>query len=96
MGILTHSPLAGGWVSGSWSTDSSRTSSAQQRLAARLDDMSLPDNQRKLDAVRQLSQLAKGAGVSMIELPLTSAPVGDRSCRVAWWLLHKAGSVRGG
>jgi hypothetical protein len=41
--------------------------------------MSLPDNQRKLDAVRQLSQLAKGAGVSMIELPLTSAPLGDRS-----------------
>jgi aryl-alcohol dehydrogenase-like predicted oxidoreductase len=34
MGILTYSPLAGGWLSGSWSADSSPTSPARQRLAA--------------------------------------------------------------
>ena len=54
MGILTYSPLAGGWLSGSWSADSSPTSPARQRLAARF-DMSLPENQRKLEAVEQLA-----------------------------------------
>jgi aryl-alcohol dehydrogenase-like predicted oxidoreductase len=41
MGILTYSPLAGGWLSGSWTADSSPTSPARQRLAARF-DMSWP------------------------------------------------------
>src|SRR3954451_7287255 len=50
MGTLTYSPLAGGWLSGSWTADSSPTSPARQRLAARF-DMSLPENQRKLEAV---------------------------------------------
>src|SRR4051812_2436837 len=36
MGILTYSPLGGGWLSGSWNADSSPTSPARQRLAARL------------------------------------------------------------
>src|SRR4029079_4060005 len=47
MGILTYSPLAGAWLSGSWSADSSPPSPARQRLAARF-DMELPENQRKL------------------------------------------------
>ena len=55
MGILTYSPLAGGWLSGGWSTDSSPTSPARQKLVARF-DMSLPDNQRKLNAVQRLAQ----------------------------------------
>ena len=87
MGILTYSPLAGGWLSGSWSADSSPTSPARQRLAARF-DMSLPENQRKLEAVEQLHKLADDAGVSMIELAIgfvvnhpgvTSAIVGPRT-----------------
>jgi aryl-alcohol dehydrogenase-like predicted oxidoreductase len=69
MGILTYSPLAGGWLSGSWSADSSPTSPARQRLVARF-DMSLPENQRKLEAVEQLAQIADDAGVSMIELAI--------------------------
>jgi aryl-alcohol dehydrogenase-like predicted oxidoreductase len=86
MGILTYSPLAGGWLSGSWGADSSPTSPARQRLAARF-DMSLPDNQRKLDAVQKLAQVADDAGVSMIELAIafvvnhpgvTSAIIGPR------------------
>jgi aryl-alcohol dehydrogenase-like predicted oxidoreductase len=69
MGILTYSPLGGGWLSGSWSADSSPTSPARQRLAKRF-DMSLPENQRKLEAVRQLQRVADDAGVSMIELAI--------------------------
>jgi aryl-alcohol dehydrogenase-like predicted oxidoreductase len=56
-------------VSGRWTTDSSPTSPARQRLAARF-DMSLPDNQRKLEAVEQLAQVADEAGVSLIELAI--------------------------
>jgi aryl-alcohol dehydrogenase-like predicted oxidoreductase len=87
MGILTYSPLSGGWLSGSWTADSSPTSPARQRLAARF-DMSLPENQRKLEAVDALQQVADDAGVSMIELAIafvvnhpgvTSAIIGPRT-----------------
>src|SRR3954462_7576308 len=87
MGILTYSPLAGGWLSGSWSANSSPTSPARKRLAARF-DMSLPENQRKLEAVEQLQEVADDAGVTMIELAIafginhpgvTSAIIGPRT-----------------
>ena len=50
--------------------------------------MSLPENQRKLEAVEQLAQVADDAGVSMIELAIafvvnhpavTSAIIGPRT-----------------
>src|SRR3954451_13720951 len=87
MGTLTYSPLAGGWLSGTWSADSSPTSPARQRLAARF-DMSLPENQRKLQAVEHLQQVADDASLSMIELAIafvvnhpavTSAVIGPRT-----------------
>src|SRR4051794_11372560 len=87
MGILTYSPLSGGWLSGSWSADSSPTCPARQRLAARF-DMSLPENQRKLEAVEALAKVADDAGLSMIELAIafvvnhpgvTSAIIGPRT-----------------
>ena len=87
MGILTYSPLAGGWLSGSWTADSSPTSPARQRLVARF-DMSLPENQRKLEAVEQLAKVADEAGVPLIELAIafvvnhpavTSAIIGPRT-----------------
>jgi aryl-alcohol dehydrogenase-like predicted oxidoreductase len=87
MGILTYSPLAGGWLSGTWTADSSPTSPARQRLAARF-DMSLPENQRKLEAVEQLQRVAEDAGLSLIELAIafvlnhpgvTSAIIGPRT-----------------
>jgi len=87
MGILTYSPLAGGWLSGSWSKDSAPTSPARQRLAKRF-DMDLPENQAKLAAVQQLQQVADDAGLSMIELAIgfvlnhpgvTSAIIGPRT-----------------
>lgn len=87
MGLLTYSPLAGGWLSGSWSSDSTPTSPARQRLAARF-DMSLPENQRKLEAVEQLAKVADDAGLPLIELAIafvvnhpavTSAIIGPRT-----------------
>jgi aryl-alcohol dehydrogenase-like predicted oxidoreductase len=87
MGILTYSPLAGGWLSGRWSADATPTSPARKRLAARF-DMSLAENQRKLEAVQALGEVAEDAGLSLIELAIgfvvnhpavTSAIVGPRT-----------------
>jgi aryl-alcohol dehydrogenase-like predicted oxidoreductase len=87
MGILSYSPLAGGWLSGRWSADATPTSPARQRLAARF-DMSLPENQRKLEAVEQLAKVADEAGIAVIELAIafvvhhpavTSAIIGPRT-----------------
>jgi aryl-alcohol dehydrogenase-like predicted oxidoreductase len=87
MGILTYSPLAGGWLSGSWTSDSTPTSPARQRLVARF-DMSLLENQRKLEATEQLGKVADDAGISLIELAIafvinhpavTSAIIGPRT-----------------
>ncbi|KYH43327.1 aldo/keto reductase [Branchiibius sp. NY16-3462-2] len=67
MGILSYSPLSGGWLSGKWGSTSSPASSA--RPSARF-DMSVPANQRKLEAVQALQQVADDAGISMIELSI--------------------------
>ena len=89
MGVLTYSPLAGGWLSGRWrkDTDLPTPSPARQRLVNRY-DMSLLVNQRKLDAAEALGQLAEEAGLSLIEMAIafvlnhpavTSAIIGPRT-----------------
>ena len=89
MGVLSYSPLAGGWLSGCYRQDATQgpTSAARQRLANRF-DLDLPENQRKLEAAGQLAQLADDAGISLIELAIafvlrhpavTSAIIGPRT-----------------
>jgi aryl-alcohol dehydrogenase-like predicted oxidoreductase len=87
MGTLTYSPLAGGWLSGRWRKQAAGTPTSSARPAARF-DMNLPENQRKLDVVEELAQLAEQAGMSLIELAIafvlrhpgvTSAIVGPRT-----------------
>jgi aryl-alcohol dehydrogenase-like predicted oxidoreductase len=71
MGVIPYSPLAGGWLSGRYREDAQDgpMSPARQRLANRF-DLSLPENQRKLDAVERLSRLADEAGLTLIQLAL--------------------------
>lgn len=89
MGVLTYSPLAGGWLSGRYRTDATEgpASEARKRLANRF-DLSLPENQRKLDAADQLAQLADEAGISLVQLAIafvlrhpaiTAAIIGPRT-----------------
>ena len=90
MGVLSYSPLAGGWLSGRYRAggdQSGPTSEARKRLANRF-DMSLPENQRKLDAADALAKLADEAGISLIEMAIafvlrhpaiTSAIIGPRT-----------------
>jgi aryl-alcohol dehydrogenase-like predicted oxidoreductase len=84
MGVIAYSPLAGGWLSGRYREDDATgpMSVARQRLANRF-DMSLRENQRKLDAAEQLAELADRAGLSLIEMaiafvlrhPAVTAPI---------------------
>ena len=72
MGVIPWSPLQGGWLSGRYRKDADvagPTSAARQRLTNRY-DLSLPANQRKLDAAEALAQLADEAGLALIQMAL--------------------------
>src|ERR671917_1812483 len=65
MGVIPWSPLGGGWLSGKWRLGADDlTSRRAQRLPERY-DLSLPENQRKLEAADALARLAEDAGMSL-------------------------------
>ena len=88
MGVMSYSPLTGGWLSGRWrKTTGQQSSSRAGRLPERF-DLSHPANQRKLDAVEELAQLADEAGITLIQLAIafvlrhpaiTAALIGPRT-----------------
>jgi len=87
MGVIPWSPLAGGWLSGKFRKGGENTSRRAERLPQRY-DMSLPGNQRKLEAVEQLAKLAEETGITLIEMALafvirhpavTAAIIGPRT-----------------
>ncbi len=75
MGVIPYSPLAGGWLSGRYRKGAEVTdpASAARRALANRFDMSLPANQRKLDATEQLAELADKAGLTLIQLAIAFA-----------------------
>jgi aryl-alcohol dehydrogenase-like predicted oxidoreductase len=78
MGVIPWSPLAGGWLSGQYRLGSDPPNSRRaERIPSRY-DMSLPGNQRKLEAADALAQVADEAGISLIEMAL------------AWVIRHPA------
>jgi aryl-alcohol dehydrogenase-like predicted oxidoreductase len=70
MGVLSYSPLAGGWLSGRWRKGAGQQSSTRAERIPERFDLSTPANQRKLDAVEQLAELAEGAGLTLIQLAI--------------------------
>lgn len=88
MGVIPWSPLAGGWLSGRYRLGAELpTSHRAERIPARY-DMSLPGNQRKLEAADRLATLAEQAGVSLVEMAIafvirhpavTAAIIGPRT-----------------
>jgi aryl-alcohol dehydrogenase-like predicted oxidoreductase len=88
MAVIPWSPLAAGWLSGKWRKGAEPPSSARADRFPRRYDLSLPANQRKLDAADALGRLADEAGLSLIHLALafvirhpavTSAIIGPRT-----------------
>jgi aryl-alcohol dehydrogenase-like predicted oxidoreductase len=88
MGVIPWSPLAGGWLSGGWRKGKEPPQSTRaQRLPQRY-DLTIPANQRKLEAAEALAQLADEAGMSLIHMALafvinhpavTAAIIGPRT-----------------
>jgi aryl-alcohol dehydrogenase-like predicted oxidoreductase len=88
MGVIPWSPLAGGWLSGKWRKDGSDNESRRAALLPQRYDLSLPGNQRKLDAADALGVLADKHGMSLIHLAIafvinhpavTAAIIGPRT-----------------
>jgi aryl-alcohol dehydrogenase-like predicted oxidoreductase len=89
MGVIVWSPLAGGWLSGRYRKDGeSPGSSRRAQMLPQRFDMSLPANQRKLEAVEALAKLAEETGISLVAMAIafaishpavTSAIVGPRT-----------------
>ncbi len=69
MGVLSWSPLAGGWLSGAFGSGKENTSRRSAMLPHHY-DMTMPGNQQKLEAVTALGEVADGAGLSLIQLAL--------------------------
>ena len=88
MGVIPWSPLAGGWLSGRYRKGVDAPGSTRsQRLPARY-DLSLPANQRKLEAADALGRLADEAGLTLIQMAIafvirhpavTAAIIGPRT-----------------
>ena len=88
MGVIPWSPLAGGWLSGGYRKDAEAPQSRRaQRIPGRY-DLSIPANQRKLEAADALGKLADEAGITLIEMALafvvrhpavTAAIIGPRT-----------------
>ncbi len=89
MGAIPWSPLAGGWLSGRYGAGGeSPGSSRRAQMIPQRYDMSIPANQRKLEAAQALGELAEESGMSLIELALafvinhpavTAAIIGPRT-----------------
>jgi aryl-alcohol dehydrogenase-like predicted oxidoreductase len=88
MGVIPWSPLAGGWLTGRYRLDSELPQSRRaERIPSRY-DMSIPGNQRKLEAADAVAKLAEEAGMTLIEMALafvtrhpavTAAIIGPRT-----------------
>jgi aryl-alcohol dehydrogenase-like predicted oxidoreductase len=102
MGVIPWSPLAGGWLTGRYRLGQDVPKSRRaERLPSRY-DMSVPGNQRKLEAADALAQLAEDSGMTLIEMALafvirhravTAAIIGPRTMEHLDSQLPAAGTV---
>ncbi|MCF7553695.1 aldo/keto reductase [Pseudonocardia sp. WMMC193] len=78
LGILTWSPLAGGWLSGRWRRGARVATSSRAAIMGSRHDQDIPANLAKRAAAEQVLDLAEAAGLSLVDLAL------------AWVLRHPA------
>ena len=88
MGVIPWSPLAGGWLSGKWRKGAEDLTSRRSAMLPARYDLSIPENQAKLDAADALGALADELGIPLIHLALafviehpavTAAIIGPRT-----------------
>jgi aryl-alcohol dehydrogenase-like predicted oxidoreductase len=88
MGVIPWSPLAGGWLSGRYRKGQEPPESTRAQRIPQRYDMSLPQNQRKLEIADQLAELAEEHGLTLIHMAVafviqhaavTAAIIGPRT-----------------
>jgi aryl-alcohol dehydrogenase-like predicted oxidoreductase len=88
MGVIPWSPLAGGWLSGRYRLNTDLPESRRAQMLPTRYDMSLPENQAKLEAADALARIAEEAGITLIEMAIafvirhpavTAAIIGPRT-----------------
>ena len=88
VGVIPWSPLAGGWLTGRFRKGQDLPESRRAERLPQRYDLSLPGNQRKLDAADELAQLAERSGLTLIEMAIafvirhpavTAAIIGPRT-----------------
>ena len=88
MGVIPWSPLAGGWLTGGYRKGRELPTSKRAGLVPSIFDVSLPGNQRKLEAADALAHVADEGGMSLIHMALafvmghpavTAAIIGPRT-----------------
>jgi len=88
MGVISWSPLAGGWLSGRYRKGADAPKSTRSERLPQRFDLTLPANRAKLDAADALAGVAEEAGLSLIHLALgfvlthpaiTAAIIGPRT-----------------
>jgi aryl-alcohol dehydrogenase-like predicted oxidoreductase len=88
MGVIPWSPLAGGWLSGRYRKGREPPESTRARRIPARYDLSLPQNQRKLEVADRLAELADERGMTLIHMALafvlhhpavTAAIIGPRT-----------------
>ncbi|MFC9472082.1 aldo/keto reductase [Nocardia sp. NPDC056952] len=70
LGVLTWSPLAGGWLSGRYRAGETAPESSRLARQPHRHDPELVANQRKRAAAEELAKLADEAGISLVHLSL--------------------------
>ena len=71
MGVISWSPLAGGWLSGRYRVGGGQPPSSRAGRLPRRYDVSRPENQAKLAAADALGQLADEADLTLIHMALS-------------------------
>ena len=88
MGVIPWSPLAGGWLSGKWRIGAPDLTSRRASRIPQRYDLSIPENQQKLEAADALATVAEEAGITLVHMALafvlnhpaiTSAIIGPRT-----------------
>ncbi|MFF7716118.1 aldo/keto reductase [Streptomyces sp. NPDC007988] len=88
LGVLSWSPLAGGWLSGRYRKGAEQPVSGRADRQAERFDIASPENAAKVDAAEALARLAEEAGLTLVHLALafvlehpavTSAIIGPRT-----------------
>jgi len=88
MAVIVWGPLGGGWLSGRWRKGAEDLTSRRAAMVPRRYDLSIPANQRKLEAADALARLSEESGLTLIEMALafvlrhpavTAAIIGPRT-----------------